>query len=189
MRVKACKRCGRAFEPASKHTYLCPECHDAAKAAGVVLGRICRTCGATFPGGPRAWYCPDCRAERKRAQAAAYARRGVSRPIGSSDRCEVCGKPYTVQSGRQKYCPDCAQVVVPQAIRDHKRQYAADHAVQMAKYKADMSSNRHVCIICGTVFDADTVTVTCSPDCDKIRKQRHQQAADANRKSRRRNND
>ena len=30
--------------------------------------RECIQCGAAFKGGPRAWYCPECREERQRAQ-------------------------------------------------------------------------------------------------------------------------
>lgn len=188
MRIKSCKHCGRAFTPATKYTYLCPECHSVAKSAGIVQDRTCRECGVTFPGGPRAWYCPDCRAERRRVQSRKAKKGKPARPIGSEDLCEICSKPYIVNSGRQKYCPDCAPEAVAQKVRDHKRQYAADHAEQMAKYKVDISSNRHVCIICGAVFGSHLPTVTCSPECNKIRVQRHQQAADAKRSPRRRTN-
>ena len=34
--------------------------------------RTCRQCGRTFWGGPRAWYCPECRKERQAAQQQAY---------------------------------------------------------------------------------------------------------------------
>lgn len=33
-----------------------------------MLPRICQGCGKTFLGGPRAWYCEDCREERKKKQ-------------------------------------------------------------------------------------------------------------------------
>lgn len=185
MRLKSCKRCGKPFEPPTKHTYLCPDCHKSAKTSGAVADRICRQCGATFPGGPRAWYCPDCRAERRRAES---AKRGKpSRLLGSEDLCIVCGNPYIVKSSRQKYCPSCAPEAVGRAVREHKRQYAAERAEQMAQYKIEMSSSRHICIICGKVFDSDRTTVTCSPQCDKIRRQQHQRSADAKRKQRRKN--
>lgn len=185
MRQKSCKRCGEPFEPPTKFTYLCSDCHKAAKASGAVTDRICRQCGTTFPGGPRAWYCPDCRAERRRA---GNAKRGKpARLLGSEDLCVVCGDPYIVKSSRQKYCPACAPEAVGRVVREHKRQYAADRADQIAEYKSSMSSNRHVCIICGNVFDFDRPTVTCSPDCDKIRRQRNQRAADAKRRPRRNN--
>lgn len=31
--------------------------------------RICKECGIKFSGGPRAWYCPNCRKERQKKQA------------------------------------------------------------------------------------------------------------------------
>lgn len=192
MRTKSCKHCGRPFEAATKYTYLCPECHAASKTSGVVMERVCRQCGTVFLGGPRAWYCPGCRAGRQRTRSREYRRRsaaGKSRKIGSEDICVVCGKLYTVSSGNQCYCPECAPEAVGRAVREHKRQYAANRAEHMARYKADMSSNRHVCIICGTVFDSDLPIVTCSPDCDKIRRRRNQQTAELNRKSRRKTDD
>lgn len=67
--------------------------------------RICQECGITFTGGPRAWYCEDCRAERRRRRD--RNRHPSKRPIGSKDICVNCGKKYTVNSGLQKYCQDC----------------------------------------------------------------------------------
>ena len=75
--------------------------------------RVCKTCGRTFSGGPRAWYCPECRHERKLAADLEYHKRdkmGVSRQLGSQDLCQRCGKPYTVCSGLQRFCPECAEI-------------------------------------------------------------------------------
>lgn len=89
-------------------------------------------------------------------------------PVGSTDLCINCGGEYIVASGRQMYCSHCAAQAVNQTVKKHKRQYAADHKDKMAKYKAAMTSDRHVCIICGEVFDSDLPVVTCSTACDKI---------------------
>lgn len=72
-----------------------------------IYDRICRTCGKSFKGGPRAWYCPDCREERQKEREAKYRRGEPKRHLGSIDKCLICGKEYTVESGLQKYCPDC----------------------------------------------------------------------------------
>ena len=186
MRQKSCKHCGRTFEPATKYTYLCPECHAVAKASGVVQDRICRQCGAAFQGGPRAWYCPSCRADRRRVHDREWKHTGAARPIGSADLCASCGGEYIVVSGRQKYCPNCAAQAVNKTVKEHKRQYAADHKDKMAEYKAVMTSDRHVCIICGKVFDSDLPVATCSTACDKIRRQQNQKRADSKRAPRRR---
>ena len=69
--------------------------------------RVCKECSQTFSGGPRAWYCPECRVERQRRQV----RYPSKRPIGSKDICQNCGKKYIVNSGLQKYCPDCQPIM------------------------------------------------------------------------------
>lgn len=73
--------------------------------------RICRTCGVKFSGGPRAWYCPACRAERKRDQKRKYNKYGYERHIGDIDHCKECGNTYIVQSGLQRYCPECKEKI------------------------------------------------------------------------------
>ena len=75
--------------------------------------RTCRACGATFEGGPRAWYCHECREKRRKIQKARYVerrKRGLSITLGESvGKCEVCGKDFIYASARQRYCSDCAQ--------------------------------------------------------------------------------
>ena len=90
----------------------------------------CRECGKTFPGGPRAWFCPKCRADRRREASRVgkvKERAGLTRQLGSADQCPVCGQDYIVNSGNQRYCPNCA----PDAIR------ANDAAQGLAYYHAN----------------------------------------------------
>ena len=119
--------------------------------AVVVKDRTCRQCGAVFPGGPRAWYCPDCRAGRQREHSRRYKAKGPDRPLGSTDTCVVCGKTYTVNSSRQKYCPDCAYEAVravdrPASIawnQAHKDTYYPDrNAKRNAQRAADPDTVR-----------------------------------------------
>lgn len=73
--------------------------------------RVCKQCGRTFSGGPRAWYCPECRAERKKEQSRTSKWRevrGLTRKIGSEAICQNCGSKYTINSANQKYCEKCA---------------------------------------------------------------------------------
>lgn len=75
--------------------------------------RVCRTCQKTFKGGPRAYYCPSCRAERERESMRRYKRNkraGNIRPLGSKDECERCGGEYTVQGGNQRFCSTCQPI-------------------------------------------------------------------------------
>lgn len=80
-----------------------------------IYPRTCVECGRSFMGGPRAWYCPDCRAIRGKKTNAAYRarkREGKAREIGSADICKNCGKKYIVVGSLQKYCPECAPEMI-----------------------------------------------------------------------------
>lgn len=114
--------------------------------AVVVKDRICRQCGASFPGGPRAWYCPNYRAERAREADRRHKAKGTIRPLGSTDKCTVCGKQYIVNSSRQKYCPDCSYDAV--RVIDREASKAWNHAnkdtyypAKNAKRNAERASN------------------------------------------------
>ena len=114
--------------------------------AVVVKDRVCRQCGAIFQGGPRAWYCPDCRSGRQREQGRRYKAKGPDRPLGSTDTCMVCGKTYTVNSARQKYCPDCAYEAVRAADRPASRAWNQAHKdtyypAKNAKRNAERAAN------------------------------------------------
>lgn len=79
--------------------------------------RVCKQCGRTFSGGPRAWFCPDCRYERNKEKNRIHHQNGPMRKIGSIDYCVNCGKTYTVTSGLQKYCANCAPLCVAEVDR------------------------------------------------------------------------
>ena len=77
-----------------------------------VLPRICRTCGTNFLGGPRAFYCPECRQERKKEQIKRYKERKKHSyiiPLGSVIQCESCGCDIINRSGLQRFCKQCAK--------------------------------------------------------------------------------
>jgi len=70
--------------------------------------RICKECGRSFQGGPRAYYCPACRAERTKRTNAEYRRRkrvGDVRLIGSTDICERCEKTMSSKVGCRGFVP------------------------------------------------------------------------------------
>lgn len=77
-----------------------------------MLPRICRTCGISFLGGPRAFYCPDCRQKRRKEQSKKCkerAKNGAIIPLGSIIQCESCGCDIIKYSGLQRFCPQCAK--------------------------------------------------------------------------------
>ena len=182
-----CKGCGRTFEAEGESTSrLCPECAEKSRKESVLRLRTCARCGAAFMGYPRSKYCEPCREEAAReANRKAKQRKiaGKTRALGSIDHCESCGKEYTVKSGLQRYCPDCAAVIVPDTIRAHKREYNKEHRSDRAALREERRQESKVCIICGKTFTSLLPTVTCSPECEKEAKRRRQAKADAKRRS------
>ena len=141
--------------------------------AVVVKDRACRQCGATFLGGPRAWYCPSCRLERRREADRKYKAHGTSRPLGSIDLCEVCGEPYTVNSSRQKYCPVCAPDAVRAVDQAQSRAWNEQNATpEYRRALRDKAAISRKCVICGAEFRPKTPSITCSPECSQELKKR-----------------
>lgn len=177
MRLRNCKKCGKPYETDRPDTIFCPACSEAYYKSAPIRDRVCRQCGVTFSGGPRAWYCPTCRAERRREAGKRNKKTGTARPLGSTDICKRCGKEYIVEGGRQMYCKDCAEIAVKEKVREHKREYNAENRDALNDHKREVRVDRKVCVICGAVFDADTPTVTCSDACAaKLRKLRQDEA-------------
>lgn len=182
MRVRKCKNCDKVFEvQTGKGVYLCEDCARISRSNSVLRERICKICGAPFMGYPRSFFCPECSAERKKQQKKIYNQRKPARPLGSTDICEACGKPYIVNSGRQRYCPECAKEQVDKNIREYKREYMAKNADKSRKLKADTRGKRYICPICGREFEKHTPTVTCSPECERELRRRNQNRADIRR--------
>ena len=183
MRLKVCKKCGKTFETETGRSerYLCDDCYMQAKKDSVCRERVCQICGSRFMGYPRSMFCPDCSRERKRVQKKRYNNQKSARPLGSKDRCEICGKEYVVKSGLQKYCPDCAEKAINDKIRSRKKEYNDRNKDRFYAHKAEMRANGHVCAVCGKIFDTDTVTVTCSAECEKELRRIKQNESDIRR--------
>ena len=165
--LKNCKYCGKQYEgdPGSS---CCPDC-AAAQRSTTIRDRICRTCGVVFPGGPRAWYCPTCRAERQRKanrEHKARERANKVRKLGSTDYCIICGKPYTVTGGLQRYCPDCA----PDAVRELDNEASkvwnrANTTADESREVRNAASAEIPCVVCGKLFVPHSPALTCSKEC------------------------
>lgn len=164
---KICKYCGNTYDgdPGSS---ACPDCVAAQKKT-TIRPRACRQCGKTFPGGPRAWYCPDCRAERRKDAAARYRRGGASRPIGSTDVCEVCGAEYIVNAARQRYCPKCAPARYREIDRQHSKRWNAENTTPEERKAVRTAANAEIpCVVCGKLFVPTDASITCGPECSRI---------------------
>ena len=180
MRLRQCRICGETFETDKTDSTLCPACLAKEKKS-TIRDRVCRQCGVTFPGGPRAWYCPNCRQQRYRESKAKYQKRGPERPIGSTDKCSIFGKEYIVNAGRQRYCPDCAPAAIRENDRAASRQYALENNGRKQELRA---ANLKICVVCGEPFASSTPTVTCSQKCAAIHKKEIQKKHDAKRSPR-----
>ena len=113
-----------------------------------MLKRICKACGIKFDGGPRAWYCPKCRDERKRIALKNHKERkklGNSRIIGEKYPCEICGKIYTLNGGLQRYCPECAKIHLKEVDNVQSREWAANNKDKVVISK-DAENQRNLMI-------------------------------------------
>lgn len=120
--------------------------------------KVCVDCGAHYLGYPRSMRCPVCRAEAESKALREYRERkraGKARAIGSTDLCEVCGKPYTVNSGLQRMCEACSKA------RNNARSLAYYH-----ESKAENRERRHA-LRAGTTAQAAKMRTKRCPTCGK----------------------
>ena len=179
MRLKACTKCGKFFRATKVEQRICEDCLAAEKST-TIRPRTCRECGTTFDGGPRAWYCPSCRAIRQKEADARRRKNGTIRPLGSIDHCTICGKEYIVNSARQRYCKDCAPEAYRQADREASKKWNKENNYYELRAQKPRRGQK-VCVICGNPIPSGTPRVTCSPECDKLRKKYNQDKADIKR--------
>lgn len=127
----------------------------------MIQDRVCHTtsCGKAFRGGPRAYYCHECRIERAKQNKIAYLKRkanGEARALGSIDQCERCKRDYNVNAGTQRFCEDCQ--LIQRLEYDAKTSIVFYH-----KNKAEINPIRNErrriglvsCVICEKEFDAE----------------------------------
>lgn len=178
---RACQVCGKPFY-GSTDCHYCPECAKTKRSDTVVKIRLCKDCGVEFFGGPRAKRCPDCAYKAQQETNKRFKKRGgAMRPIGSTDKCVICGAQYTVVSGRQKYCSDiCQRKGVLEWQREHKRWYNKASGQDIKKQERRKQA-RKICVYCLRTFASDKATNLCSEYCRSEQKKLHQCIADINR--------
>lgn len=177
---RACQVCGKPFYGV-KDCFYCPACAKGKKLDTVIKIRTCQDCGVEFFGGPRARRCPDCAYKAKQETSRQHKKTGTVRPIGSTDKCVICGKEYTVDSGRQKYCSDaCQRKGVLEWQRAHKRGYNKASG-QDVKKVGRRKQTQKICVYCLRAFTSDKPTNACSDYCRKEQAKLTQCIADINR--------
>jgi hypothetical protein len=147
------------------------------KQSVVIRARICRQCGTTFLGGPRAWYCPSCREERKKEQALRYQRNrraGKSIVVGETlAKCEKCGAVFTMMAARQKYCIDCRHEAWKSSDQRQGLVYYTENREEINSVRSQQRKGKWAgttCIVCGALLpDVIGGRNTCSERCKKIR--------------------
>lgn len=180
MRTKKCITCGKVFSTDRAEQAKCDDCLAAARST-TLRTRTCHTCGAAFTGGPRARYCPTCRAERQKTRERKYYASGYSRHLGDVDNCVICGGEYVIQSGLQKYCPKCAPDAVREVDRAQSNRWNAEHDYRAKRHETPRRGVK-VCVVCGREIVPGTPTVTCSPECAAAHRKEAQLRADAKRR-------
>lgn len=134
---------------------LCPIEQAGSVVEAMMQDRVCQTpdCGKYFKGGPRAYYCPNCRIERKKIAKKQYLQRkaaGQSRSIGDTDQCERCGGDYTVESGTQRFCPDCQPIHAAEHDRKTGLEFYHQHAERINPPRYERRKiGSGICPICG----------------------------------------
>lgn len=177
---RACRVCGKPFYGSQDCNY-CPDCAREKKLDTVVKIRTCQDCGVEFFGGPRARRCPDCAYKAQQETNRQHQKTGTKRPIGSIDKCVICGKEYTVVSGRQKYCSEtCQRKGVLEWQREHKRGYNKASGQDIKKVER-RKQVRKICVYCSQSFSSDKSTNVCSDYCRKEQTKINQCIADINR--------
>lgn len=162
--LRICKYCGKTYD-GEPGTTCCKACAGIVKRS-VMRERTCKQCGQTFSGGPRAWYCPTCRMERKKEADRRAKAQKHKRALGSTDKCEICGKEYTVMSSRQRYCKDCAADAVKMVDREQgKEYYHATKDVDGRRKQRQDGTAPIKCVICGKPFIPVSPAKTCSATC------------------------
>ena len=164
---KICLKCGRVFEGHQQNTY-CPECFEIQRR--IVTGaRVCKVCGREFEGGPTAMYCPECRPGILRERSRRHYANGSRRPIGSTAICERCGSEYPVSAPMQKYCKECIPVVAKEKARKYQYEYYHKNRDRIQGRKMQSTAPR-TCAVCGKAFKPKANMLTCSPECQNVRK-------------------
>lgn len=100
-----------------------------------------------------------------------HKRNGPARPIGSVDYCIACGLPYTVRSGLQKYCPNCAEKEIKKNDRAKGLEYYnqnKDKINPARNAKRATPLTEHRCKICGKTFLGYRNRTLCdNPECKR----------------------
>lgn len=146
---KICQECGTHFW-GSPGKYYCDACAKKVRASRVVRERTCIDCGATFMGGPKALRCTACRKAKQLERQRQARKEGSKRPLGSTDKCVICGKEYIVEAPLQKYCSEECRLI---GINHYNKHIKVRTSPEKTQQKRDIRANQlYVCKYCNRSF-------------------------------------
>jgi hypothetical protein len=137
----------------------------------MIQDRTCRECSCSFKGGPRAYYCPSYREDRKKQATREYnarKRKGQVRHIGSIDTCERCKKDYTVESGLQRFCPECKPIHTLEYDRETALPFYHENKDRINPVRNDRRRvGERNCDFCGKSYIQTDRQLTCNDECKR----------------------
>lgn len=167
-RVRRCKGCGVEFA-ATPTQYYCASCRKEIHRRELIKERVCVECGCRFEGGPNAPRCPVCRERHKKRMSEEYNQRRRARKVrkvGGIANCLLCGKPYKIENGNQKYCPECKG----KNTLAKKNEYSKAHAKKNRAARDVRREGTDVCYWCGKSYTKGKHTFACSDECAEMLK-------------------
>lgn len=180
--LRACMSCGKPFYGAKDYFY-CPTCAEDRKINKPALTKTCRDCGIKFVGYSNEGRCPRCVEAASQESYRRYLDKGTQRPLGSTDKCVLCGKEYAVKSGRQKYCSEkCRRKVSIPKQREYQRIYirTSERAAELKQRRKQVTK---ICVYCLRPFKINNGSSTnvCSDYCRAEHKKIKQYESDVKR--------
>lgn len=146
----------------------------------------CIDCGKLIYRPIKCIRCEACQLAINHERHKEHQRTKPARPLGSTDICTICGKPYIVESGLQKYCPDCRETATRASIARKKNAYMAEKrkdpeaAAQMREAK-QAALSPSLCATCGKPFISKFGSIYCCEACRKEGKRKYYQTYDSKR--------
>lgn len=163
--LRLCMSCGKPFYGARDH-FLCPSCAEDRKKSKPALTKICKDCGTEFLGHHNERRCPRCvEAALQESYRRYWDKGGTQRPMGSTDKCILCGKEYTVASSSQKYCSDeCRHKASIPKLKEYKKKYyrTSERAAELRYCRQHVTK---ICVYCLQPFKSNLATNVCSDYC------------------------
>lgn len=153
----------------------------------------CSDCGKLIYRPIKCIRCEACQLAINQERHKEYQRAKPARPLGSTDICTICGKPYIVESGLQKYCPNCREAATRASIARKKNAYMAEKrkdpeaAAQMREAK-QAALSPSLCATCGKPFISKFGAIYCCEACREVGKRKYYQTYDSKRVRKERKN-